>query len=113
MSIFKIDTDTVSNYSEEINTYAKELSNISSIVASYNTNTDEGDFDFQSAKNVISQNIEACSNKFINTSKLIQTVVNAHINLQTSIKFEKEEKSSEGQNNTTKERKKMWIPVPR
>ena len=103
MSIFKIDTDTVSNYSEEINTYAKELSNISSIVASYNTNTDEGDFDFQSAKNVISQNIEACSNKFINTSKLIQTVVNAHINLQTSIKFEKEEKSSEGQNNTTKE----------
>ena len=93
MAIFMIGTESVSSTGDSIKTISSELSSISSNVSGYDVNC-EDNFNFSEAKQVIAHNIEACSTKMSNTSKLIETVVSSHNNLQSQLKFN-EEKSSE------------------
>ena len=92
MAIFMIETESVSSSGDSIKTISSELSSISSNVSGYDVNC-EDNFNFSGAKQVIAHNIEACSTKMSNTSKLIETVVSSHNNLQSQLKFN-EEKSS-------------------
>lgn len=94
MAIFMIETESVSSSGDSIKTISSELSSISSNVSGYDVNC-EDNFDFAGAKQVIAHNIEACVNKMNNTSKLIETVVSAHNNLQSQLKFNKEETSED------------------
>lgn len=94
MAIFMIETESVSSSGDSIKTISSELSSISSNVSGYDVNC-EDNFDFAGAKQVIAHNIEACVNKINNTSKLIETVVSAHNNLQSQLKFNKEETSED------------------
>ena len=93
MAIFMIETESVSSSGDSIKTISSELSSLSSNVSGYDVNC-EDNFNFSGAKQVIAHNIEACSTKMNNTSKLIETVVSAHNSLQSKLKFN-EEKSSE------------------
>lgn len=94
MALFVLDTESVSSSSDSLNTVSSEISSLSSSVSGYDVNCEEN-FNFSGAKQVISQNIEACANKVSNTSKLLETVVTAHNNLQSQLKFDKgEEKKS-------------------
>ena len=94
MALFVLDTESVSSSSDSLKTVSSEISSLSSSVSGYDVNCEES-FNFSGAKQVISQNIEACANKVSNTSKLLETVVTAHNNLQSQLKFDKgEEKKS-------------------
>ena len=94
MALFVLDTESVSSSSDSLKTVSSEISTLSSSVSGYDVNCEES-FNFSGAKQVISQNIEACANKVSNTSKLLETVVTAHNNLQSQLKFDKgEEKKS-------------------
>ena len=93
MAKFMIETESVSSSGDSIKTISSELSSLSSNVSGYDVNC-EDNFNFSGAKQVIAHNIEACSTKMSNTSKLIETVVSAHNSLQSKLKFN-EEKSSE------------------
>ena len=94
MAIFMIETESVSSSGDSIKTISSELSSISSNVSGYDVNC-EDNFNFAGAKQVIAHNIEACVNKMNNTSKLIETVVSAHNNLQSQLKFNKEKNSED------------------
>ena len=102
MSVFMLETDAVSSAASTIGSLASEVSNLSSEVSGYDTSC-EDDFDFASAKNVISQNIEACSIKIRNTSNIMESVVNSHTQLQNSLTFNygKEEVSSADGNSSS------------
>ena len=92
MAIFMIETESVSSSSDSINSLSSNLSNISSSVSGYDVSCDDG-FDFSGAKQVISQNIEACVSKMANTSKLMNNVVSSHNDLQSKLKFVKDEET--------------------
>lgn len=94
MAIFMIETESVSSSGDSIKTISSELSSISSNVSGYDVNC-EDNFNFAGAKQVIAHNIEACVAKMNNTSKLIETVVSAHNNLQSQLKFNKEKNSED------------------
>ena len=92
MAIFMIETESVSSSSDSINSLSSNLSNISSSVSGYDVSCDDG-FDFSGAKQVIVQNIEACVSKMSNTSKLMNNVVSSHNDLQSKLKFVKDEET--------------------
>ena len=94
MAVFMIETESVSSSGDSIKTISSELSSISSNVSGYDVNC-EDNFNFAGAKQVIAHNIEACVAKMNNTSKLIETVVSAHNNLQSQLKFNKEKNSED------------------
>lgn len=85
MSVFMIDTDSVSSVASSLTSLSSQLSSLSGSVSGYDTTCDE--FDFSSAKGVISGNIEACSAKVSNTVSVLEKVVSSHTELQNKLKF--------------------------
>ena len=88
MALFMLDCDSVSATGSTIDSVAKEISNIGSSVSGYDTNCSDG-FDFSSAKSAIVKNIEACSIKVQNASKIVSSVVTSHTDLQNKLIYKK------------------------
>ena len=91
MSLFMIETSNVDSASSALGKIATQISDLSSSVSSYDTSC-EDNFDFASAKNAISSNIEACIIKVQNTSSILNAVSQTHTQLQNTLKY-KEDKS--------------------
>lgn len=87
MSLFMLETETATAGADQINSLASQVSNLSSTVSSYDTSNEDG-FNFDSAKTVLANNLEACSTKMKNTSTIIESVVSNHTDLQNSLKFD-------------------------
>ncbi len=86
MSTFILETDAVTSSASSIQSLASSMDNISSSVKGYDTSCEDG-FDFASAVNTISSNIDACSTKMQNTINVMESVVNSHTQLQNSLVF--------------------------
>lgn len=85
MSVFMLDTDSVSSVSSSLSSIASQVDNIASAVSGYDTSCD--DFDFSTPKSIIANNISACGIKIQNTISVIESVVSSHTTLQNSLKF--------------------------
>lgn len=83
MAIFKLDCETVTSAANSINSISSQVSSYADTVKGYDTNT--SDFDFNSVKSLIASNIDACAYKMNNTTKLINSVVDAHTSLQNKL----------------------------
>ncbi|MBR6949385.1 MAG: hypothetical protein IKH54_04280 [Bacilli bacterium] len=83
MAIFKLDCETVTSAANSINSISSQVSSYADTVKGYDTNT--SDFDFSSVKSLIASNIDACAYKMNNTTKLINSVVDAHTSLQNKL----------------------------
>lgn len=83
MSIFILESDEVGSISSSIDGLASEISALSSSVSSFDVTCD--DFDFESAKQAIASNLDACYQKVKNTSLFMTEVVTSHTSLQTSM----------------------------
>lgn len=86
MALFSLETGAVSSSASSISTLSSQVSQLSDSVSGYDTSC-EDDFDFSSAKSVISNNLKACSTKLKNTSAILNCVVESHTKLQNSAKF--------------------------
>ena len=86
MSVFMLETSAVSSVGSSISSLASEIQSISSNVSGYDTSCEDG-FDFSSAKSAIAQNVEACCTRIKNASSVLETVVSAHEQIQSSMKF--------------------------
>ena len=94
MSLFMLDTETVSSSASSMDSLAKQVLDLSDRVSGYDTSCQE--FDFAAAKSVISNNLEACSIKIANTASLMNSVVTSHTTLQSRMHFQSsEEKAAE------------------
>lgn len=89
MSIFLIETDTLSNAAESIFNSSQELLDLSETVGSYSVENDE--FDFASAKNKISENINKMNIKTSNIAQVISFAADVHTAVQNSIKCQASE----------------------
>ena len=85
MSVFMLDTDSVTAVASTLDSLASQINSLSSSVSSYDTSCDE--FNFSGAKSVIAANIEACATKVSNTSSALNSVVSSHTTLQNGLKF--------------------------
>lgn len=97
MAIFMLDTDSVTTTASSINTLVTQFSQLADSVNGYDTSCEDG-FDFAGGKAAIAANIEACTTKVQNTSKLIEGVVSSHTTLQNS--FSIEQNGSTGESET-------------
>lgn len=88
MSAFLLDTSAVSSVAGDISSLAGEFSSLASTISGFDTSCEDGEFDFNGAKNAIVSNINACCTKVTNTAKIMDTVVSEHTSLQSSLKFE-------------------------
>ena len=95
MSVFMLDTDSVSSAKSSMDSIVSQIDSIASSVSSYDTSCD--DFDFSSAKSVIASNIEAFGVKIKNTSAVMDSVVSSHTTLQNSLKFQSTEEKVQEQ----------------
>lgn len=86
MSVFMIDTDSVSGIGSSITSLASQVDSIASGVSGYDTSCEDG-FDFAGAKSVIADNIKACVIKISNTGIVIDNVVSSHTSLQSSLVY--------------------------
>ena len=93
MSLFMIETETASSGASQINSVGTQVSNLGSTVGGYDISCEDG-FDFGTARGVLANNIEACATKMQNTSKIIESVVSSHTELQNSLKFDSPADSS-------------------
>ena len=84
MSKFSIDTDSVDNVADDINSLLPKASSIKSSVSGYDVSNPDG-FDFSGAKAAIAHNIEGVETKINNTVKLLNAVVGTHSGLQNSV----------------------------
>ena len=84
MSVFSIDTTTVSSVADSINGLSSKASSISSNVSSYDTSNTDG-FSFDAAKAAIENNIKGMETKISNTAKLLETVAGTHESIQSSV----------------------------
>lgn len=101
MALFLLDCDSVTSGASSLDAIAKELSNVESSVSGYDTSCEDG-FDFASAKSIIASNLEACSTKVQNSSKLVNSVVTSHISLQNKLIYgKKEEEQKKAQESTS------------
>ena len=87
MSLFMLETEMASSGAEQITSVANQVSNLSSTVGSYDVSCEDG-FDFATPRGVLAKNLEACSIKMQNTSKIIESVVSNHTELQNGLKFD-------------------------
>ena len=87
MSLFMLETEMASSGAEQITSVANQVSNLSSTVGSYDVSCEDG-FDFATARGVLAKNLEACTIKMQNTSKIIESVVSNHTELQNGLKFD-------------------------
>ena len=86
MSVFILETESVSSAASSVQSLNSQMSSISSSVNGYDTTCEDG-FDFAGAKSVIAGNIDACSSKIQNTASLMENVVSSHTSLQGSMQF--------------------------
>lgn len=93
MSVFVLDTDSVSGIGSSISSLSNQVDSIASNVSGYDTSCEDG-FDFAGAKSVIAENIKACGIKISNTSAVIDNVVASHSRLQSSLVYGKEEEQT-------------------
>lgn len=105
MTKFLLDTDTVSSAAGTISTLSSTISDLSSTVNGWDTSNEDG-FDFDTAKATIAANIDACAAKVNKTALAMESVVEAHTQVQNSLKFElepeeKKEDNKENQNDGT------------
>ncbi len=87
MSIFMLETESASSGASQINSVGTQVSSLGSTVGGYDISCEDG-FDFATARGVLANNIEACATKMQNTSKIIESVVSSHTELQNSLKFD-------------------------
>lgn len=87
MSKFVLDTDSVIGSSDVISKSATKFSKAGDSASGWNTENEDG-FDFASAKSVIVKNLEECNKKALNTSEILNVVVDSHNYLQNAIVFD-------------------------
>jgi signal peptidase I len=100
MALFMLETEIASSGAEQINSLANQVLNLSSTVSSYDISCEDG-FDFSTARGVLAKNLEACSIKMQNTSKIIDSVVSNHTELQNSLKFDSPAETDKSDDGTT------------
>ena len=91
MSVFMLDTDSVSSSGSSLSSLASQIDSISNSVSGYDTSCD--DFDFTS--------VSACGIKVQNTASVIENVVSSHTTLQNSLKFGAAAAREEEKNNSS------------
>lgn len=87
MAVFMLETDALTSASSAISSLASQVNGVSSSINGYDTSCEDG-FDFAGAKSVLASNVEACSTKITNTASILENVVSAHTELQSSMKFD-------------------------
>lgn len=87
MAVFMLETDALTSASSAISSLASQVNEVSSSINGYDTSCEDG-FDFAGAKSVLASNVEACSTKITNTAAILENVVSAHTELQSSMKFD-------------------------
>lgn len=87
MAVFMLETDALTSASSAISSLASQVNDVSSLINGYDTSCEDG-FDFAGAKSVLASNVEACSTKITNTASILENVVSAHTELQSSMKFD-------------------------
>lgn len=87
MAVFMLETDALTSASSAISSLASQVNEVSSSINGYDTSCEDG-FDFAGAKSVLASNVEACSTKITNTASILENVVSAHTELQSSMKFD-------------------------
>lgn len=87
MAVFMLETEALTSASSAISSLASQVNDVSSSINGYDTSCEDG-FDFAGAKSVLASNVEACSTKITNTASILENVVSAHTELQSSMKFD-------------------------
>ena len=87
MAVFMLETEALTSASSAISSLASQVNDVSSSINGYDTSCEDG-FDFAGAKSVLASNVEACSTKITNTAAILENVVSAHTELQSSMKFD-------------------------
>ena len=82
MSIFKLDTESVTSAASSIRDISSDVSSLGDTVSGFNVQ-DPG-FGFATVAGIISQNLEACSIKMDNTANIMEAVVDSHTQLQNT-----------------------------
>lgn len=93
MAVFMLETEALTSASSAISSLASQVNDVSSSINGYDTSCEDG-FDFAGAKSVLASNVEACSTKITNTAAILENVVSAHTELQSSMKFDGSSSSS-------------------
>jgi len=86
MTKLVLDCGAVQSLGDKFQTLSNEIGSSADSIQSYSI--DDSDFDFASAKNSIALNVKGAEQKMKNTYKLVNLVLETHINLQNSLKFE-------------------------
>ena len=92
MTMFMLETDSVTSTSSQVKSLSEQLDSIASAVEGYATDATE--FDFSGPKGVLASSIKACATKMLNTCNYIESVVSSHQSFQDSIKFETAEEKA-------------------
>ena len=87
MAVFMLETEALTSASSAISSLASQVNDVSSSINGYDTSCEDV-FDFAGAKSVLASNVEACSTKITNTAAILENVVSAHTELQSSMKFD-------------------------
>lgn len=85
MTKLVLDCDSLQSISDQIKAQSINMENSADNIRGYVIG--ETDFDFQSAKTAIANNVQNATKKIENTSKLIDIVIDSHINLQNRLRF--------------------------
>lgn len=100
MAVFMLETDALTSASSAISSLASQVNEVSSSINGYDTSCEDG-FDFAGAKSVLASNVEACSTKITNTASILENVVSAHTELQSSMKFDESNNYSSSSSTST------------
>ena len=90
MSLFKLDTDIVSDGAGAIKSFSSQLEDLADTVGGYDAKCDNG-FDFAGARSAIAKNIDAFATKFSNVYLYSEAVVSSHSQLQKNEFIDPEE----------------------
>lgn len=100
MAVFMLETEALTSASSAISSLASQVNDVSSSINGYDTSCEDG-FDFAGAKSVLASNVEACSTKITNTAVILENVVSAHTELQSSMKFDGSDNYSSSSSTST------------
>ena len=100
MAVFMLETDALTSASSAISSLASQVNEVSNSINIYDTSCEDG-FDFAGAKSILASNVEACSTKITNTASILENVVSAHTELQSSMKFDGSGNTSDSGGNTS------------
>lgn len=100
MAVFMLETDALTSASSAISSLVSQVNEVSNSINGYDTSCEDV-FDFAGAKSVLASNVEACSTKITNTASILENVVSAHTELQSSMKFDGSGNTSDSGGNTS------------